>query len=191
MVQPFYYGSMWAYDDPLYRNQYYFGSELLVCAIVSPKDTMMDRVVHKFYIPQGDWFDFQTGKKFPGDKKIVALYKDDEFPVFTHTGAIIPLSNKSDHNNVGLPKELEIQIFPWVSNLYTLYEDDGVSSLYKEGEYLKTTINYNHMTDNYTVVLRSVDGKAGVVPERRDYRIVFRNTRVPDTVVAYFNETLL
>ena len=191
LVQPFYYGSMWAYDDPLYRNQYYFGSELLVCPIVSPKDTMMDRVVHKFYIPQGDWFDFQTGKKFPGDKKTVALYKDDEFPVFTHTGAIIPLSNKSDHNNVGLPKELEIQIFPGVSNLYTLYEDDGVSSLYKEGEYLKTTINYNHMTDNYTVVLRSVDGKAGVVPERRDYRIVFRNTRVPETVVAYFNETQL
>ena len=31
---------------------------------------------------------------------------------------------------------MEIQIFPGASNTYTLYEDDGITSLYKQGYFL-------------------------------------------------------
>lgn len=190
LIQPFYYGNPWVYDDPLYKSEYYFGSELFVCPIVKPKDPIMDRCVHNLFLPQGVWYDFTTGKKYESFKKIVALYKDDEFPVFAPAGAIIPMSN-DDSNNVELPTKLEIQIFPGMSNVYTLYEDDGISSLYKEGRFLKTTIDYNHLTDNYTVILKSAEGVNGIAPERRDYKIVFRNTNVPTEVLAYFNETKL
>ena len=187
LIQPFYYNYMWVYDDALYRNQYYFGSQLLVCPILDRMDTTMNRTIHRFFIPDGIWYDFITGKKFPGNKKYVSFFKEEEYPVFAHAGSIIPLSNRSDYNNTGLPTDLEIQIFPGVSNAYTLYEDDGVTSLYREGYFLKTSIDYNYLRNNYTVVIRSIDGKSGIVPERRNYKMVFRNTKQPDEVITYFN----
>ena len=36
------------YDDPLYRDEYYFGSQLFVSPIVKKKDYVMNRVIHKF-----------------------------------------------------------------------------------------------------------------------------------------------
>ena len=187
LIQPFYYNYMWVYDDSLYRNQYYFGSQLLVCPILDKSDKTMMRTVHRFFIPDGTWYDFVTGKKFPGNKKYISFFKEEDYPVFAHAGSIIPLSNRSDYQNVGLPTDLEIQIFPGVSNTYTLYEDDGITSLYREGYYLKTSIDYNYLRNNYTVIIRSIEGKSGIAPERRNYKMVFRNTKEADNVTIYFN----
>ena len=187
LIQPFYYNYMWVYDDSLYRNQYYLGSQLLVCPILEPKDPIMNRSIHRFFVPDGTWYDFVTGKKFPGNKKYVSFFKEDDYPVFAHSGSIIPFSNRSDYNNIGLPTDLEIQIFPGASNTYTLYEDDGITSLYRDGYYLKTSIDYNYLRNNYTVIIRSIDGKSGIVPEKRNYKMVFRNTKEAENVTIYFN----
>ena len=187
LIQPFYYNYMWVYDDDLYRNQYYFGSQLLVCPILEPKDPIMNRTVHRFFVPDGVWYDLVTGKKFPGNKKYVSFFKEEDYPVFAHAGSIVPFSNRSDYNNIGIPTDLEIQIFPGVSNTYTLYEDDGITSLYREGYFLKTSIDYNYLRNNYTVIIRSIDGKSGIVPEKRNYKMVFRNTKQAENVTIYFN----
>lgn len=187
LIQPFYYNYLWTYDDDLYKNQYYFGSQLLVCPILTKKDTVMNRTIHRFFIPDGTWYDFKTGKKFLGNKKYVSFYRDEDYPVFAHAGSIIPLSNRSDYNNTGIPTDMEIHIFPGVSNTYNLYDDDGITSLYKDGFYLKTSIDYNYLKNNYTVIFRSIDGKSGIVPSKRNYKVVFRNVKQADEVNAYFN----
>ena len=187
LVQPFYYNYMWTYDDELYKNQYYFGSQLLVCPILTRKDPVMNRTIHRFFIPEGTWYDFTTGYKFPGNKKYVAFYKESDYPVFAHAGSIVPLSNRSDYNNTGIPTDLEIHIFPGVSNTYNLYDDDGITSLYKEGYFLKTSIDYNYLKNNYTVIFRSIEGKSGIVPPKRNYKVVFRNTKQAENVTAFFN----
>ena len=188
LIQPLYYDIPWIIDDDTYNHQYYFGRELLVCPILTKKDVVMNRTIHRFYLPEGTWYDFKTGKKFPGGKKYVSFYKEEDYPVFAKSGAIIPLSNRSDLNNVGLPLDLEIHIFPGVSNVYTMYEDDGLTYLYKEGFYLKTDIDYNYLQNNYTVIIRSVEGKSGVVPEKRNYKIRFRNTKQAEEVNIHFND---
>ena len=78
LIQPFYYNYLWVYDDELYKNQYYFGSQLLVCPILDKKDPTMNRTVHRFFIPDGIWYDFRTGKKFPGNKKYISLFKEED-----------------------------------------------------------------------------------------------------------------
>ena len=187
LIQPFYYNYMWVYDDPIFKNQYYFGSQLLVCPILDKKDTIMNRTIHRFFVPEGVWYDLFTGKKFPGNKKYFSFFKEDDYPVFAHEGSIVPFSNKSDINNIGLPTDLEIHFFPGASNTYSLYEDDGITTKYREGYFLKTNIDFNYITDNYTVMIRSVDGKTGIAPERRNYKLVFRNTKMPSVISVYFN----
>lgn len=187
VFQPLYYLIPKLYDDILYRNEYFFGSELLVAPIISKKEPLMNRTIHKFFLPEGIWYDYTTGKKFPGNTKYVSFFKEESYPVFAKQGSIIPLSNKSNINNTSNPTELEIEVFPGKSNSFELYEDDGISSLYKEGYYLKTLIDYNYMPNNYTLIIRSVDGKKGIVPDFRNYKIRFRNTKKADEVVTYFN----
>ncbi len=191
LVQPLYYKYPKMYDDLNYRNEYYFGSELLVAPIIDKKDPVMNRVVHRFFLPDGIWYDFNTGKKFPGGQNYVSFYKDECYPVFARGGSIIPLSINAETNDTSVPVNLEINIFPGRSNVYKLYEDDGISRLYKDGYYLLTSIDYNYRESNYTVIIRALEGKSGIIPNKRNYKIKFRNTKQADEVMAYFNEKLI
>ncbi|MBE6144014.1 MAG: DUF5110 domain-containing protein [Firmicutes bacterium] len=187
LIEPVYYRFPEMYDDPLYKNEYYFGSQLFVSPIVKQKDYVMNRVIHKFFMPDGMWYDIVTGKKFPGGRNYVSFFKDQDYPVFARSGAIIPYGDNENINDTTPPKDLEIQIFPGRSNTYHLYEDDGLSDLYKKGYYLLTSIDYNYLPNNYTVIIRAIEGKSGIVPEKRNYKITFRNTKRANDVIAYFN----
>ena len=190
VVQPLYYKYPKTYDEPLYRNEYYFGSELFVTPITTQKDTIMNRVVHRVFLPGGIWYDFKTGKKFTGGRRYVTFYKDEDYPVFAKTGAIVPLAvlDDNDINNTFSPKKLEIHIFPGRSNTYKLYEDDGFSSKYKEGYSFTTEINYYYKENDFSVSLEPLEGRAGIIPEKRDYRIRFRNTKYTDGVQVFCDQ---
>lgn len=190
IVLPLYHKQKELYYDAYYKNEYYFGSELIISPLTSPKDPLMNRVIHKLYLPEGLWYDFKTGKKFPGGRTYVSFFRDEDYPVFAKSGAIIPMTTKLD-NAASLPEELELHIFPGMNNTYKLYEDDGITNLYKTGYFLKTEIDYNYQANNYTVIIRSVEGKSGIVPATRNYKIRFRNTRATDEVVANFDGSIL
>ena len=108
LIKPFYYDYPFAYDDPVYINQYFLGSSMLVSPIVKLNDPLINRTIQRFYIPEGIWYDFKTGKKFVGNKKYVSFYKIEDYPVFVKAGGIIPLSGINDLMSTNVPKELEI-----------------------------------------------------------------------------------
>ena len=190
LVQPLYYSYPEVYDEPTYKNEYYFGSELLVKAITKKQDNIMNRCVEQIFLPKGTWYDFKTGKKFPGNRKYVAFYKDEDYPVFAKSGSIIPLAILGENiNDTNPPEGLEIHVFPGRSNIYKLYEDDGLSRLNEEGYYIITAIDYNYLANNYTLIIRPIEGKTGIIPKSRDYKIRFRNTREAEDVKAYINDT--
>lgn len=188
MVMPIYHKFPEMYDDVNYRNGYYFGTELFVSPIVTKKDYIMNRSIHKFFLPDGMWYDFVTGKKFPGGKNYISFFKEEDYPVFAKAGSIITLGKNQELNDTTPPKDMEIQIFPGRSNTYHLYEDDGVSELYQKDYYLLTEIDYNYMPNNYTVIVRPIEGKKGIIPDNRNYKFVFRNTKKASDVLVYFND---
>ena len=112
-------------------------------------------------------------------------------PVFAKRGAIIPLDNSNKKNFTGNPEALEIHVFPGENNVFQLYEDDGVSDMYKSEKFLITQIDYNYLPSNYTIIIRNVAGMRGIVPDYRDYKIRFRNTKEAQDILAYFNDTEL
>ena len=190
LIQPLYYKYPETYDEPLYKNEFYYGSELFVCPITTPKDEIMNRVVHRIFLPNGVWYDFKTGKKFTGGNRYVTFYKDEDYPVYAKTGAIIPLAklDPQNINDTSAPKILEIQIFPGRSNTYKMYEDDGTSSMYKEGYSFTTEINYYYKEDDFSVSIEPIEGKLGIIPEKRNYIIRFRNTKFTDGVQVFQDE---
>jgi len=192
LVQPLYYYYPELFDEPTYRNEYYFGTELLVAPITKPKDEIMNRAVEKIFLPKGVWYDLKTGKKFIGNKRYIAFFKDEDYPVFVKAGSIIPMAELDNNiNDTNNPKSMEINIFPGSSNVYRLYEDDGISSMYEDGYYIITAIDYNYASDNYNLNIHPVEGKTGIIPDFRNYKIRFRNTRLPEKVGVEVNGKII
>ena len=188
LVQPLYYQYPEIYDELDYKNEYYFGTELFVAPITKPKDEVMDRSVEKIFLPEGTWYDFKTGKKYLGNKRYILFYKDEDYPVFARDGSIVCMADLEKNLNVtNSPSTMEVHVFPGKSNQYNLYEDDGFSNLHEQGYYMLTRIDYNYMSNNYTLIIRPVEGKTGIVPAKRNYRIRFRNTREANDVVVYID----
>ena len=185
LVQPLYYRYPEIYDEPLYKSEYYFGSSLFVAPITTKRDNLMDRTILKLFLPDGVWYDFTTGKRYAGGKRYTTFYKQEDYPVFAKAGTIIPMAilDERNINDTNPPKAMEIQIFPGESNTYELYEDDGISSLYEKGFFIVSDIDYTYQKNNYTVTIRPVAGKSGIIPPHRAYRIRFRNVREPEEVL--------
>ncbi len=188
IVQPLYYNNPELIDEPLYKNEYYFGQEFLIAPITKPKDVLMNRSIERIFLPKGIWYEFFTGKKFIGNKRYITFYKDETYPIFVREGSIIPLAVlDKEKNNLNNPKTFEINIFPGKSNTYKLYEDDGDSNNYENGNFNITTIDYNYMLNNYTLIIYPSEGDVSLIPEKRNYFIKFRNTKEADDVSIYLN----
>lgn len=184
VLKPLYYSYPWLYDDNNYKNEYYFG-DMLISPILTKKDLLINRTIHKFFIPDGVWYDFNTGKKFPGNKEYISFFRDEDYPVFVKRGSIIPISNSIENNFTGNPDSFEIHVFPGENNTFNLYEDLNNNI----NNHLITQFDYNYLPNNYTLIIRTIEGGRGVVNDYRNYKIRFRNTKKTDQVIAYFNDT--
>ncbi len=185
VITPLCYLYPWVYDDSIYSTEYLLGDNILVAPITTKKDNLINRTIHRFYIPDGIWYDFMTGKKFPGNKQYISFYREEDYPIFVRRGGIIPLTKKvSEPNFTDNPDSLEIHIFPGESNTFNLYEDNANAV----DNHLITQIDYNYLPSNYTVIFRTLEDGAGVVSEKRNYIVRFRNTKKAENVVCYYNE---
>lgn len=172
IVKPFYYDYPKIIDEIAYKNQYFFGRDFFVAPITEKKNTIINRVMKKVFIPNGIWFDFLQGKKFIGGKSYNNFYRDEDYPVFVKAGAIIPESTNIKEE---IPTTLEVLVYPLSDGEYSLYEDDGFSNNYKNGLYMITKFNYHYEEDNYTFKISKENGRNLV--STRSYLIRFKNIK--------------
>ncbi len=178
LIQPLYYKYPKIYDEPNYKNQYFFGSQMLVCPIIKKKNAVMNRVVQRMFIPEGIWYELESGKKYLGNKYYMSFYKDDDYPVFVRQGAIIVMSR---NNTTDLPTDLEILIFPGSNGSYQLYEDDGITNNYKNGTFAVTNFEFQFQLNQYELIIEN-NGNPGLLPEERNYLFRFKNTRMANII---------
>ncbi len=186
IIQPLYYKYPKIYDEPLYKNQYFFGSELLVCPIIKRKNVVMNRVVQRMFIPEGTWYELESGKKYPGNKYYMSFYKDEDYPVFAREGSIIPLSLDP---STDLPQNMEILIFPGKNGDYQLYEDDGISYNFKNGSFSLTEFHFEYTVNQYEFTMQS-KGKQGLLPQTRNFKVRFKNTKMSNVIIQSGNTPL-
>ena len=186
LIEPIYYNYPALYDSNLYKDEYFLGSTLFVCPIVNKKNYLMNRTIHKIFLPEGVWYDFFTGKKYKGNRKYVSFYRDQEYPVFVKAGSIIPISMNLG-NNTNVPRDMEIRVFPGDNNTYSIYEDDGETENYLNTNYLITNVEFIYEKDHYQLTILPVGGKKGIIPEYRNYRIRFKDTKPTSKVSSFIS----
>jgi alpha-glucosidase len=110
-------------------DQYLFGESLMVCPV-----TTKGAQTRTVYLPEGEWYDYWTGKKYQGRQYIHVVSPLDTMPVFARAGSIIPMQpamNYVDEKPVDL---LTLDMYPGKETQLQYYEDDGVSLDYLKGK---------------------------------------------------------
>lgn len=93
------------------------------------------------WFPEGDtWYDWFTGKAYPGGQKPGVAKGLDEFPLFARGGWVIPMQPYTPRPATEPLGTLVLRCYPGADgadNTYTLYEDDGISDACDRGGYAR------------------------------------------------------
>ena len=162
LVAPMYYRD----HSPLaYRakNQYYFGSELLVAPVVT-KMKPDGYSVTDVYLPEGKWTDFFTGEIYRGGRVYKMRTPLDRMPVFAKAGAIIPMIAKRDGNSQKFDS-LEVKV----------YAGEGEYRMFDEGGF--TDFKLTEIEGGYLLTINDDNN-----PQKADYKVTFVD-REEETVI--------
>lgn len=73
-----------------FDTQYLFGPDLLVAPVLLPGGRAT------VWLPDGHWWDWHTGERHPGNRRLELELPLDRFPLFARDGAEIPLAEPVD-----------------------------------------------------------------------------------------------
>ena len=136
------------------KYEYMFGRSLLVSPVTEPDVTSWTT-----YLPknEGGWYDYYTARHYDCAQSVTTTVGADYIPVFVRAGSIIPT------------KDDEVLLYPGANGSFTLYEDDGTTRAYEQGQYSRITFQWDEARHRLTI-----DKRQGKYPEmsvRRTFRI--------------------
>lgn len=171
VVEPMYYEHPEEREAYQVRNQYYFGSELLVAPITSPRVPGLNVAGVKVWLPEGNWYDIYTGMIYEGGRSL-NMYRDlNSIPVLAKAGAILPLTEEiSAAQAVKNPFSLTINVYAGADGEFTLYEDDNESVAYEADNCVKTLLTYKEGSQAIFTI-EPAEGNLELIPEEREFTV--------------------
>jgi alpha-D-xyloside xylohydrolase len=126
-------------DDPQTQNlddEYLMGDSVLVAPVIvapragggrggpaaAPASGDTQRSV---YLPEGDWYDFWTGEKQAGQRRLTVTVPLDRIPIFVKAGAVLPLAQPTLHTDDPASWKLTALVYGDGSRPARIFEDDG------------------------------------------------------------------
>ncbi|HEY8347157.1 MAG TPA: glycoside hydrolase family 31 protein [Symbiobacteriaceae bacterium] len=161
------------------RDQYLWGRDLLVAPVTAPGQ--QSRPV---YLPEGDWYDFWTGRRIRGGRWIQAPAPLETLPLFVRAGAILPEA-PWDRSQAPGWEELTLNIYPGPEvSEFLLYEDDGETMAFARGEYATIRFTYRPAEGGGLLTIDPPQGAYAGMPPVRRYRAAIRLPRRPRRVTV-------
>jgi len=114
-------------------SQYLWGRDLLVAPVIE-KGAKVRRV----YLPEGNWFDWWTGRKVEGKRWIDRPVDLATLPLYARAGAIVPLDPVRQFTAQTVAGPTTLRVHPGANGEGILYDDDGQSLGYRNGSDPKT-----------------------------------------------------
>lgn len=199
---PYFYTLAWRYTQtgkapfrPIYHDhaahdaayhcpwQYAIGDQFVATPFIAPADPDTRLARQAVWLPDGDWYQFESGEHYDGGWH--AVYgKLGDIPVFARAGAIVPLGPAVGWGGVEAPSELEIRVYAGASGRFVLFEDDGETQAYRDGAYCETVLEQTWEGDGLTFVIHSAAGDLAFTPRQRDYIIRFYGVTEADVSVT-------
>lgn len=151
----------WAYpNDPQAATndaEWMFGDALLVAPIVAH-----GLKSQKVYLPNGEWFDYTTGKHYSGGQSIEVAtdsvtWKD--IPMFVRAGSTLATQSVQDYVGQKKIEEIVLDIFPSsTESSFVVYDDDGETYSYEKEAFLRQVIRSVQTNGTTQIILDPSQG---------------------------------
>lgn len=186
IVEPMYWANPNLGESYEVPDEFRFGTELVVAPVVDPMDKASMRGKADAWLPQGDWFDFFDGRRYtaadPAGRRLAVWRTIDRIPVFAKAGGIVPMQSDPLSDMTVNPRALDVVIFPGADGSFAMREDSGEfhdvcadAAAAQEAATAVTAMTWQWDDGRSPqFVIEAPTGNTSVVPERRDWTLIFR-----------------
>jgi len=155
-------------DDPKVAaigDQFMFGPSILVNPVTEEGATS-----RRLYLPAGRWYDFWSGEKLAGGRRIDAEAALDRIPLYVRAGSIVPLGPEIEYAEQATTEPTELRVYPGADGSFTLYDDQGDTYAYEKGARAVIPLRWDEKAGTLTIGARQGEYR-GMSAERR-FRVV-------------------
>jgi alpha-glucosidase (family GH31 glycosyl hydrolase) len=154
-------------DDPKAvecGDQYLWGRNVLVAPVVEKGAT-----TRSIYLPRSAWYDYWTGERLEGGREISRPVDLETIPLYVRAGSILPLGPVKQFTAEKVDGPLSVSIYPGGDASFLLYEDDGTSFNYRNGEWMGIQMAWDDARRRLS--LRLASGSRMLSPQPRDITV--------------------
>lgn len=159
-----------SFDQP---QQFTFGDILLAAPISTPGEGADKVASQKVWFPKGEvWYDYFTHERKDGGQTAQIEKPLEEFPLYVRGGWVLPMQPYTSRPATAPLETLVMRVYPAATdadNVFSLYEDDGISLDYQKGAYATTALRYTQKGNRATVTVSPAKGSYPGQTTRRAY----------------------
>lgn len=173
------------FDDKEVENrdyEYMFGN-LLVAPVYESGQT--EREVYLPALKNGlKWIDFWNNQEYEGGKSYTIKTPIEKIPVFVKGGSILVTGKQKKYVNQSPDDTLYLNIYPGPTSEFLLYEDDGNTMAYTNGEYKETRIKASNNQQSLKISIEPSSGEfKGMVKNRTWITQIYQVDDVKEVLV--------
>jgi alpha-D-xyloside xylohydrolase len=147
------------------RDQYLFGGAFLVAPVYEYQAR-----ARAVYLPAGaDWYDFHGGAKLAGGQSVDAAAPLNRMPLYVRAGSIVPVGPEIQYTSEKPGAPITLFVFTGADGSFALYEDDGVSYQYEQGQFSYIPMRYDAAQRRLIIGART--GSYAGMPVERTFRV--------------------
>ncbi len=146
-------------------DQFMFGPAILVNPVSEEGATS-----RPVYLPEASaWYDFWSGEKLDGSRRITAEAPLDRIPLYIRGGSILPLGPEVEYAEQRTNEPLELRVYRGADGNFTLYDDTGDTYAYEKGEHALIPLHWDDKSAAMTIGAR--EGEYPGMPREQEFRI--------------------
>ena len=119
-------------------DAYLWGRDMLIAPVYEKGATSRE-----VYLPAGKWYDWWTGKLETGGRTVQRAVDLATMPIYVRAGAIVPIDPIRQYTGQEVGEPTTLKIYRGAKGNYTLYDDDGTSLEYLQGDSVQTRIKWD------------------------------------------------
>lgn len=118
-------------------DEYMVGDDMLAAPLLAGANS------RKIYLPEGNWYDYNTNKKYTGGQSYTLSYNLDQIPLFIKEGSVIPFAQPVEYVSPATVFDVTCNVYG-DSGETSLFEDDGITFNYEKGAYNTLLLSYKN-----------------------------------------------
>jgi alpha-D-xyloside xylohydrolase len=147
-------------------DQFMFGPAILVNPV-----TEEGAKSRSLYLPGASaWYDFWSGEKLDGGRRIIAEAPLDRIPLYVRGGSILPFGPAVEYAEQRTNEPIELRVYRGSDGSFALYDDRGDSYAYEKGERSIVPLRWDDKSATMTIGARQ--GEYPGMPREQEFRVV-------------------